>query len=171
MRKPLEACHLRLSCWPRRRLAVRRRATPRYRAAWTFQPAAAITGSGTTGFLPDFTGAATVGNSAMFQSGTSPTAKIGINTSAPTTALDIHGGAAVRGTLVLPATGAATAATGKASQPINVSGVGVQQRNQRRGRTNLSAESRAGQQQRCHARRIAESAFRSGRDHARRDRV
>src|SRR5258708_1312818 len=49
----------------------------------TAPPPATITGSGTAGFLPDFTGAATIGNSAVFQSGASPTAKIGINTNAP----------------------------------------------------------------------------------------
>ena len=80
-------------------------------------PAGTITGTGTAGFLPDFTGATTVGNSAVFQTGASPTAKVGINTNAPTTTLDVHGGAAVRGTLVLPAAGAATATAGKNSQP------------------------------------------------------
>ncbi len=83
-------------------------------------PPAAITGSGTAGFLPDFTGAATIGNSAVFQSGVSPTAKVGINTNAPTSALDIHGGSTVRGTLIMPATGVATAVAGKASQPVNL---------------------------------------------------
>lgn len=80
-------------------------------------PPAAITGSGTAGFLPDFTGAATIGNSAVFQSGASPTAKIGVNTNAPTTTLDVHGGAAIRGVLNLPATGTATSAAGRFSQP------------------------------------------------------
>ena len=56
-----------------------------------------ITGSGTAGFLPKFTGAATIGNSAVFQSGSSPTAKIGINTSTPTATLDVNGSANVRG--------------------------------------------------------------------------
>jgi hypothetical protein len=56
-----------------------------------------ITGSGTAGFLPKFTGAATISNSALFQSGSSPTAKIGINTSAPTANLDVNGSANVRG--------------------------------------------------------------------------
>ncbi|HET6176595.1 MAG TPA: hypothetical protein VFE61_06670 [Candidatus Sulfotelmatobacter sp.] len=83
-------------------------------------PPATITGSGTPGFLPDFTGAATIGKSAVFQSGASPTAKIGINTTAPTATLDVHGGAAVRGTFVLPATGVATPALGKSSQPENM---------------------------------------------------
>jgi len=84
-------------------------------------PAGTITGAGTAGFLPDFTGTATIGNSAVFQSGASPTAKIGINTNAPTTTLDVHGGAAIRGTFVLPALGAATATVGKTSQPENLS--------------------------------------------------
>jgi len=83
-------------------------------------PPATITGSGTAGFLPDFTGAASIGNSAVFQTGASPTAKIGINTSAPTTALDVHGGAAVRGTFALPASGVATPTAGKSSQPENI---------------------------------------------------
>jgi hypothetical protein len=83
-------------------------------------PPATITGTGTAGFLPDFTGAATIGNSAVFQTGASPTAKIGINTNAPTTGLDVHGGAAVRGTFVLPSTGAATAVAGKSSQAENL---------------------------------------------------
>src|SRR5215472_4972294 len=58
-------------------------------------PPGTITGSGTAGFLPEFTGASTIGNSAVFQSGSSPTAKIGINTSTPATNLDVNGGDAV----------------------------------------------------------------------------
>jgi hypothetical protein len=82
-------------------------------------PAATITGRGTAGFLPDFTGASTIGNSAVFQSGVSPTAKVGINTNTPASALDVAGTGTIRGTLALPATGAATAASGKNSQPQN----------------------------------------------------
>ncbi len=86
-------------------------------------PPAAISGTGTAGYLPDFRSASTLGNSAVFQTGASPTAKIGINTAAPTTALDVHGGAAIRGALVLPPTGIATASLtgGKNSQPLNMS--------------------------------------------------
>lgn len=80
-------------------------------------PAATITGAGTTGFLPDFTGASTIGNSAIFQTGTSPTAKVGINNATPGAALDVTGGATVRGLLFLPTTGTATATLGKPSQP------------------------------------------------------
>ena len=80
--------------------------------------AAAISGTGTVGFLPDFTGAATIGNSAIFQSGASPTAKVGINTTAPAAALDVVGASTFRGLFTLPATGAATAAAGDNSQPM-----------------------------------------------------
>ena len=86
----------------------------------TALPLGAITGSGTAGFLPEFTGTATIGNSAVFQSGAPPTAKIGINTNAPTTNLDINGGAVVRGTFSLPAVGSATATAGQSSQPENL---------------------------------------------------
>jgi hypothetical protein len=82
-------------------------------------PPATITGSGTTNFLPIFTGAAAIGNSALFQSGASPTAKIGINTNSPAATLDVKGTETVRGLLTLPATGVATPSGGKNSQPQN----------------------------------------------------
>jgi hypothetical protein len=86
-----------------------------------------LAGSGTVDFVPLWTpDGNTLGNSAMFQSGTSPTAKIGINTTTPASALDINGSATIRGplsllgTLSLPAAGAATAATGRNSQPLDL---------------------------------------------------
>jgi hypothetical protein len=82
--------------------------------------AATITGSGTAGFLPDFTTATTIGNSAVFQTGSSPTAKIGINTNAPIAALDVAGSTNLRGSLTLPSAGTATATAGKNSQPIDL---------------------------------------------------
>lgn len=85
----------------------------------TALPPATITGSGTAGYIPDFTGAAAIGNSAIFQTGTSPTAKVGINTITPSATLDVRGTGTVRGTLTLPATGTANAGAGKASYPIN----------------------------------------------------
>ena len=88
-------------------------------SAPTPPPPGTITGTGTAGFLPDFTGATTIGNSAVFQTGASPTAKIGINTSTPAGALDVTGNAVMHGPLVAPATGVATATTGKNSQPHN----------------------------------------------------
>jgi hypothetical protein len=83
-------------------------------------PPAAITGTGTANFLPRFTAATTVGNSALFQTGASPTAKIGINNSAPIAALDVTGGANISGQLSLPSNGIASAAAGKRSWPLNI---------------------------------------------------
>src|SRR5580692_3737076 len=79
---------------------------------------AAVSGTGTTDFLPLWTNnTGALGNSVLFQSGTGTTAKIGINTTAPGTTLDVNGAETVRGTLNLPATGTATATAGKNSQP------------------------------------------------------
>lgn len=75
-------------------------------------------GTGATDFLPlwlNSTG--TLGDSALFQSGTGSTAKVGINTTTPTSTLDVKGGVTVRGNLALPTTGNATASAGKTSQP------------------------------------------------------
>ena len=89
-------------------------------------PAADVTGSGTANFIPLWTSASNIGNSVLFQSGMGATAKIGINTGTPATTLDVKGAGTIRGqlsilgTLVLPATGAATAAAGKDSQPLTL---------------------------------------------------
>jgi len=84
-------------------------------------PAASTTGSGTTNFVPLWTSATNLGNSVVFQSGSGSTAKIGVNTTTPATTLDVKGAGTIRGTLVLPATAAATATGGKKSQPLNLS--------------------------------------------------
>lgn len=73
----------------------------------------------TVGYLPVFNGAATILDSVVFQSATSPF-KIGINTATPATTLDVKGAATVRGTLSLPTTGVATATKGANSQPMTV---------------------------------------------------
>jgi hypothetical protein len=78
------------------------------------------TTGGTTGYLPVFSGAATIIDSAVFQTGTSPTAKIGIDTITPATPLDVNGAGTIRGTLTLPGTAAATATAGKNSQPLSL---------------------------------------------------
>jgi trimeric autotransporter adhesin len=83
-------------------------------------PPGTITGTGTAGFLPDFTGTTTLGNSALFQQGASPNARIGINTSTPAATLDVKGAATVRGVLALPPTAPATAAAGTNSQAMNL---------------------------------------------------
>jgi len=83
-------------------------------------PASTVTTTGgTVNALPLWTTATNVQSSAITQTGIGATAKIGINTTAPTTALDVHGGSVIRGTFVLPATGTVTASAGKVSQPEN----------------------------------------------------
>jgi hypothetical protein len=80
-----------------------------------------IGGGGTQNFVPLWTdNAGTLGNSVLFQSGSGSTAKIGLNTTSPASTLDVKGSSTIRGTLSLPATGAATSASGKNSQPLNV---------------------------------------------------
>jgi hypothetical protein len=83
-------------------------------------PPAAIGGTGTTGSLPVFTAASTLGNSAIFQSGTGTTAKIGINTNAPGANLDVVGTATIRGQLTMPSNGIASATAGKPSQALEI---------------------------------------------------
>jgi hypothetical protein len=78
------------------------------------------TTGGTADYLPIFSGAATVIDSVVFQTGTGATAKVGINTAAPVTTLDVAGAATIGGILALPATGAATATAGRTSQPLTL---------------------------------------------------
>ena len=78
------------------------------------------TTGGTVNFLPLFNGTSTVLDSAVFQSGTGATAKVGINTATPLTPLDVKGAATIRGILSLPVTGTATATAGKNSQPLSL---------------------------------------------------
>jgi len=82
---------------------------------------ASVSGSGTTNFIPKFTNSTTLGNSVLFQSGTGSTAKIGINTTAPASTLDVKGGATVRGGFSLPAQGTATATAGFISHTLSLS--------------------------------------------------
>jgi hypothetical protein len=79
--------------------------------------AAALGGSGSTNFLPIWTGATTLGNSLLFQSGSGATGKVGVGTTTPGATLDVKGAASIQGVLTSPATGAATAAAGRTSQP------------------------------------------------------
>jgi hypothetical protein len=87
-------------------------------------PAGSVTGAGTVDYIPLWTTTSNIGNSVLFQSGTGATAKIGINTTAPTATLNVKGTTTlagtttVQGTLALPATGVATASAGKDSEPI-----------------------------------------------------
>jgi hypothetical protein len=86
----------------------------------TASPTAAVSGTGTTDFLPLWTNSTgALGNSVLFQSGTGSTAKVGINTTAPAATLDVNGSENVHGTLSLPALGTATATAGENSRPVD----------------------------------------------------
>jgi len=80
----------------------------------------AITGTGTVNYLPLWDSTSDIISSVLFQFGTGAAAKVGINTTTPATTLDLKGAGTIRGTLSLPATGAATATGGKNSQPLNL---------------------------------------------------
>ena len=85
-------------------------------SAGTIQPN--LGGSGTADYVPLWTpNGNTLGNSVLYQSGTGSTARVGINTTTPGSTLDVKGSETVRGNLSLPATGTATATSGKNSQP------------------------------------------------------
>ncbi len=75
------------------------------------------TSGGTVNTLPLWTSATNVQSSALTQTGTGATAKIGIGVTAPVATLDVKGPVFVRGNLGLASTGNATAAAAKNSQP------------------------------------------------------
>ena len=84
--------------------------------------APSIGGTGMLNFIPLWTpDGNTLGNSIVFQSGSGATARIGINSTTPAATFDVKGSSIIRGALSLPATGAATSATGKNSQPLRLS--------------------------------------------------
>jgi hypothetical protein len=91
------------------------------KAAGVSPPAAndVTTTGGTANYLPLFNGSSTVIDSVLFQSGTGTTAKIGVNTTTPSSTLDVKGGGTIRGILSLPTTAVATATAGKSSQPLS----------------------------------------------------
>jgi hypothetical protein len=85
-------------------------------------PDTAPSGSGTTGYLPRWTSASVLGNSALFQSGTGATTELGIGTATPATTLDVNGAATLRGAVGVPSQGNATPALGYSSWPVNLNG-------------------------------------------------
>ena len=78
----------------------------------------AVTGSGTAGTVPIWTGTLTQGNSEITQVGSD----IGINEATPAATLDVNGTATFRGATTLPALGTATAAAGFRSQLLDFTG-------------------------------------------------
>jgi len=83
-------------------------------------PPASVTGSGTTNYVPLWTSSTALGKSAMFQSGTGSTARIGIGNTTPAATLDVTGGATIRGLLNLPNAATATATAGADSRPFGL---------------------------------------------------
>jgi len=79
-----------------------------------------LSGTGATDFIPLWTNSTTLGTSALFQSGTGASAKVGIGTTKPASTLDVKGGGTVRGTLSLPSSGTAAATAGFNSHPFNL---------------------------------------------------
>jgi hypothetical protein len=75
------------------------------------------TTGGTANALPLFTTATNIQNSAITQTGSGSSAKVGINTTTPASALDVEGSATVRGALTLPSISTATPSAGKTSEP------------------------------------------------------
>ena len=75
-----------------------------------------LAGTGTTNFIPIWTNSTTIGNSTLFQTG----GNVGVGNTTPAGKLDVSGGAFIRGTLQLPSTATATAATGRNSQPLDM---------------------------------------------------
>jgi hypothetical protein len=80
----------------------------------------ALAGTGTADYVPLWTpNGTTLGNSVLFQVGTGSTAKIGINTTTPTSTLGVNGAATIGG-LTLTAAGTATATAGTITHPLNL---------------------------------------------------
>jgi len=81
----------------------------------------ALAGTGTLNFIPLWTpDGNTLGNSAIFQSGASPTAKVGVNMASPVNALEVQGTTMVHGQFTMPSAGNASASAGKKSYPLDI---------------------------------------------------
>lgn len=83
-------------------------------------PANVTTTGGTVNAIPLFSTATNIQNSAIAQTGTGTTARIGIGTATPAATLDVKGAATVRGALALPSVAAATKTAGSNSQPVSL---------------------------------------------------
>jgi hypothetical protein len=78
------------------------------------------TTGGVVNTLPLWTTGTNIQSSAITQTGTGSSAKIGINTTTPAAALDVKGGETLRGVLYIAAKGGATATAGQTSQPLDL---------------------------------------------------
>jgi len=92
-------------------------------AAQSIEPlvAGTVTGSGTTGYVPLWTGASALGTSVLNQVGTGASAKVGIKTTNPATSLDVNGNETLRGYLTMLPASAATATAGVYSPLLELS--------------------------------------------------
>jgi hypothetical protein len=81
-------------------------------------PEAAPTGGGTADYLPLWTSSSALGDSILFQAGTT---KIGIATKTPATTLDVNGPSTMRGTVGLPPTALATPSAAFSSPLLELS--------------------------------------------------
>jgi hypothetical protein len=79
--------------------------------------ASVIIGDGTANYVPEFTGTYRIANSAIYSSAGG---LVGIGNTNPAGTLDVSGGAFIRGTLQLPATGAATKTSGFNSNTLDL---------------------------------------------------
>lgn len=89
-------------------------------AASNAAPLPAVTGSGTASYVPLWSGSSTIGNSALFETGSGSSVKLGINTTTPQAMLDVRGSATIRATLNLPATSTAKSTGGVNSAPLGL---------------------------------------------------
>jgi hypothetical protein len=85
-------------------------------------PDLAPTGSGAAGYLPLWISASGLGDSALYQSGSGATAKLGIGTATPAATLDVNGTTMLGGAVSVSTQGTATATLGYPSWPINLNG-------------------------------------------------
>jgi len=89
-------------------------------AAQRILPETTPSGSGAANYLAYWTGAATLGDSAIYQAGTAAAPLLGIGTASPVTTLDVKGAATVRGTLNVPPLTAATTAAAVNSPMLEI---------------------------------------------------
>jgi hypothetical protein len=90
-------------------------ASPSQVAASTDTTSTVTTPGGTAGYLPVFSGAATIDDSILYESST----KIGIGTKTPASTLDVDGAVTARGALTMESVGTATSSTPKDSQAVD----------------------------------------------------
>jgi hypothetical protein len=133
-------------------------------------PASNVTTSGgTVNALPLWTTSTNIQSSAIAQTGSGATSKVGINTTAPASTLDVNGAATVRGNLQSPCHGIGHEDGGEKLAAYHVHGFGIQQRHWHGGIAEFPPSSRTtGKQHQLHE-RIVERTLRLRLQHSCRD--